>query len=260
MNLTKNKFTSLTQKKLNNLLKRNFDKKAFIKNMVCGQKNNAGRNNAGKITIRHKGGGHKKKYRKIEFIRDNNSIWIVVSLEYDPYRTAFIASIYDFLNSNYFYIIAPKNLNIGDIVKSGLNAEIKIGHTLTLAKIPVGSFVHNISLKESKRAKLSRSAGTNSQLIEKNSDYCRIIMSSGKRKTLPSMCHATIGTVSNEFSFFKRINKAGRNRWLNKRPTVRGVAMNPIDHPHGGGEGKTSGGRSSVTPWGKPTKNRKTRD
>lgn len=207
MNLTKNKFTSLTQRKLNNLLKKNFDKKTFIKNMIYGRKNNAG-----KITTRHKGGGHKKKYRKIEFIRDNNSIGIVVSLEYDPYRTAFIASVYDFLNSNYFYIIAPKNLNIGDIVKSGLNAEIKIGHTLTLTKIPVGSFVHNISLKESREAKLSRSAGTNSQLIEKDSDYCRIIMSSGKRKTLPSMCHATIGTVSNEFSFFKRINKAGRNR------------------------------------------------
>lgn len=259
MNLTKNKFTSLTQKKLNNLLKKNLNKNPFIKNMVCGQKNNAGRNNSGKITIQHKGRGHKKKYRKINFMRDQNSIGIAVSIEYDPYRTAFIASIYDFLNFSYFYIIAPKNLRIGDIVKSGLNAEIKIGHTLTLTKIPIGSFIHNISLKINKKAQLSRSAGTSSQLIEKNSKFCRVILSSGKQKNLPSMCCATIGTVSNEFSFFTRINKAGRNRWLNKRPTVRGVAMNPIDHPHGGGEGKTSGGRSSVTPWGKPTKNKKTR-
>ena len=258
MNLMKNKFTSLTQKKLNNLLKKNLRKIPFIKNMIHGQKNNAGKNNAGKITVRHKGGGHKKRYRKIDFIRNNDSIGIVVSLEYDPYRTAFIASIYDFLNFNYFYIIAPKNLNIGDIVKSGLNAEVKIGHTLTLTKIPVGSFIHNISLKKNKKARFSRSAGTSSQLIEKNSNYCRIILSSGKQKSLPNTCHATIGTVSIELAFFTRINKAGRNRWLNKRPTVRGVAMNPIDHPHGGGEGKTSGGRSSVTPWGKPTKNGKT--
>ena len=258
MNLMKNKFTSLTQKKLNNLLKKNLRKIPFIKNMIHGQKNNAGKNNEGKITVRHKGGGHKKRYRKIDFIRNNDSIGIVVSLEYDPYRTAFIASIYDFLNFNYFYKIAPKNLRIGDIVKSGLNAEIKIGHTLTLTKIPVESFIHNISLKKNKKARFSRSAGTSSQLIEKNSNYCQIILSSGKQKSLPNTCHATIGTVSNEFAFFTRINKAGRNRWLNKRPTVRGVAMNPIDHPHGGGEGKTSGGRSSVTPWGKPTKNGKT--
>ena len=259
MNLTKNKFTSLTQKKLNSLLKKNLSKSPFIKNMVCGKKNNAGKNNSGKITIKHKGGGHKKKYRKINFMQAQNSIGIVISLEYDPYRTAFIASVYDFVNFNYFYMIAPKNLNIGDIVKSGNNADIRIGHTLTLAKIPVGSFIHNISLRKNKKAVFSRSAGTNSQLIEKTSNYCRVILSSGKQKILPSMSHATIGTVSNEFSFFTRINKAGRNRWLNKRPTVRGVAMNPIDHPHGGGEGKTSGGRSSVTPWGKPTKNGKTR-
>jgi large subunit ribosomal protein L2 len=212
MNLTKNKFTSLTQKKLNNLLKKNLNKNPFIKNMVCGQKNNAGRNNSGKITIQHKGRGHKKKYRKINFMRDQNSIGIAVSIEYDPYRTAFIASIYDFLNFSYFYIIAPKNLRIGDIVKSGLNAEIKIGHTLTLTKIPIGSFIHNISLKINKKAQLSRSAGTSSQLIEKNSKFCRVILSSGKQKNLPSMCCATIGTVSNEFSFFTRINKAGRNR------------------------------------------------
>lgn len=248
MSLIKNRCTSLTKKKLINLSKKKLNKIPLIKSLILGQKNTAGKNNFGKITVYHKGGGHKKKYRKINFIRHKDSIGIVTSLEYDPYRTAFIASIYDFLNSNYFYMIAPKNLNIGDIVKSGFNADIKTGHSLTLMKIPVGSFIHNISLKKNKKAQLSRSAGTSSQLIEKTSKYCRIILSSGKHKFLSTTCYATIGTVSNEFSFFKIINKAGRNRWLNIRPTVRGVAMNPIDHPHGGGEGKTSGGRSSVTP------------
>lgn len=212
MNLTKNKTTSFTQKKLNNLLKKKISKNPFIKNMICGKKNNAGRNYSGKITVHHKGGGHKKRYRKINFTREQNSVGIVISLEYDPYRTAFIASIYNLLNSNYFYIIAPKDLNIGDIVKSGLNAETKTGHTLSLAKIPVGSFIHNISSKKNGKARFSRSAGTNSQLIEKSTNYCRIVLSSGKQKRFTSACHATIGTVSNEFSFFKRINKAGRNR------------------------------------------------
>lgn len=196
----------------------------------------------------------KKKYRKINFLRNNDSIGIVSSLEYDPGRTAFIASVYDFLNQTFFYIIAPKNLNIGNIVKSGFSAETKVGHALMLRKIPIGSFIHNISLKKNKKAQISRSAGTHSQLIEKTARSCQIILSSGKHKFVSIDGYATIGTVSNEFSFLKNISKAGRNRWLNKRPTVRGVAMNPIDHPHGGGEGKTSGGRSSVTPWGKPTK------
>lgn len=250
MDSIKSKFSSTTQKKLN--------KVPLIKSMIIGKKNVAGKNNSGKITIYHKGGGHKKKYRKIDFIRTEDSIGIVASIEYDPCRTAFIASIYDFLNFKYFYIIAPRNLSIGNIVKSGFGAHTKVGHSLTLMKIPVGSFIHNISLKENKRAQLTRSAGTNAQLIEKTSKYCRVILSSGKHKFISPTCHATIGTVSNEFSFFNKIGKAGRSRWMNKRPTVRGVAMNPIDHPHGGGEGKSSGGRSSVTPWGKPTKNGKT--
>lgn len=249
---TKFKFTSLTQKKLNRV--------PIIKNMIIGKKNKAGKNNFGKITVYHKGGGHKKKYRKIDFMRMYDSIGIVTSLEYDPYRNAFIASIYDFLNFKYFYMIAPKNLNIGNIVKSGFGANTNIGHSAALMKIPIGSFIHNISLKENKKAQLVRAAGTNAQLIEKTSKYCRIVLSSGKHQFLSPTCYATIGTVSNEFSFFKVIKKAGRNRWMNKRPTVRGVAMNPVDHPHGGGEGKSSGGRSSVTPWGKPTKNGKTKN
>ncbi len=258
MNSIKSKFTSLTQKKLINLSKKKLNKISLIKSMIIGKKNVAGRNNSGKITVRHIGGGHKKKYRKIDFRRNKDSIGIVTSLEYDPCRTAFIASVYDFLNQKYFYMIAPQNLSIGDVVKSGFNAEVKVGHSLTLMKVPIGSFIHNISLKENKEAQLTRSAGTSAQLIEKTSKYCRVVLSSGFHKFLLPTCYATIGTVSNEFSFFNKVNKAGRNRWLNRRPTVRGVAMNPIDHPHGGGEGKSSGGRSSVTPWGKPTKNGKT--
>jgi len=258
MNSIKSKFTLFTQKKLINLSKKKLNKISLIKNMTIGKKNVAGRNNSGRITVRHIGGGHKKRYRKIDFLRRKDSVGIVTSLEYDPCRTAFIASVYDFLNQKYFYMIAPKNLNIGDIVKSGFNAEVKVGHSLALMKIPIGGFIHNISLKENRKAQLTRSAGSHAQLIEKTSKYCRVVLSSGSHKFLLPTCQATIGTVSNEFSFFNKINKAGRNRWLNKRPTVRGVAMNPVDHPHGGGEGKSSGGRSSVTPWGKPTKNGKT--
>lgn len=257
MKSIKNKFTSLTQEILTKLSEKKLKTTSLIKNMIIGKKNVAGRNNSGKITVYHKGGGHKKKYRKIDFVRNKDSVGIVTSLEYDPFRSSLIASIYDFLNSKYFYIVAPKNLNIGSIVKSGLNADVKVGHCLTLVKIPVGGLIHNISLKENKKAQLTRSAGTSAQLIETTSKYCRIILSSGAHKLISPTCKATIGTVSNEFSFLKKKNKAGRYRWLNIRPTVRGVAMNPIDHPHGGGEGKSSGGRSSVTPWGKPTKNGK---
>jgi len=212
MNSIKSKFTSLTQKKLINLSRKKLNKVSLVKNLILGKKNVAGRNSFGKISVRHKGGGHKKRYRKIDFIRNEDSIGIVTTLEYDPYRTAFIASVYDFLNQKYFYMIAPKNLNIGDIIKSGFNAEIKIGHSLALMKIPVGSFIHNISLKENKKGQLTRSAGTSAQLIEKNSKYCRIVLSSGTHKFISPTCQATIGTVSNEFSFFKKIDKAGRNR------------------------------------------------
>jgi len=202
MNSIKSKFTSLTQKKLINLSRKKLNKVSLVKNLILGKKNVAGQNSFGKISVRHKGGGHKKRYRKIDFIRNEDSIGIVTTLEYDPYRTAFIASVYDFLNQKYFYMIAPKNLNIGDIIKSGFNAEIKIGHSLALMKIPVGSFIHNISLKENKKGQLTRSAGTSAQLIEKNSKYCRIVLSSGTHKFISPTCQATIGTVSNEFSFF----------------------------------------------------------
>lgn len=212
MNSTKSELTSLTQKKLINLSKKKLSKISLIKSKTTGKKNVAGRSSSGKITVRHIGGGHKKRYREITFIRNKDSIGIVASLEYDPCRTAFIASVYDFSNQKYFYIIAPKNLSIGDIVKSGFNAEIKVGHSLALMKIPIGGFIHNISLKENKKAQLTRSAGTNAQLIEKTSKYCRVVLSSGLHKFLPPTCQATVGSVSNEFSFFDKINKAGRNR------------------------------------------------
>jgi large subunit ribosomal protein L2 len=231
----------------------------LIKSKIFGIKNSSGRNNQGKITIRHKGGGTKHKYRIITSLKKFSTLnGIVTSLEYDPNRTAFIASVYNIFQNNYYYMLAPINLNIGDIVKSGDTANVKLGHTLCLKDIPIGSFIFCISDRFNKRAKFTRSAGTYSTLIEKTRKFCRIKLSSGTYKVLSNMSFATIGIVSNENNFLKTLAKAGRSRWLNKRPSVRGVAMNPIDHPHGGGEGKTSGGRSSVTPWGKPTKNKKT--
>jgi large subunit ribosomal protein L2 len=255
MKLKKFKPVTSSKRNLIQLNKSNLSKIPLLKNKIVGIKNTAGRNCRGKITSYHKGGGHKKKYRIINFLRNYNSTGIVTSIEYDPFRTANIASVYDFLNRNHYYIISPKNLNIGNIIKSGENAEPKIGNSLPILKIPVGSYIHNISVSSNKKAQLSRAAGAFAQLIEKTSKFARLKLSSGEHRYVSIKCYATIGIVSNEHLFLTTIGKAGRNRWLNKRPTVRGVAMNPIDHPHGGA---TSGGRSSVTPWGKPTKNGKT--
>jgi large subunit ribosomal protein L2 len=229
----------------------------LIKSKIIGILNSSGRNNQGKITVRHKGGGIKHKYRLINFKINSITAGIITSLEYDPNRTSFIASVYDIKKKNYSYILAPSNLTVGDIIQSGSNARVKLGHTLYFKDIPVGSFIYCVSEKSNNTAKFSRSAGTYSILIKKTRNFCQIKLSSGKYKLLSNNSFATIGIVSNENNFLKILAKAGRSRWLNKRPSVRGVAMNPIDHPHGGGEGKTSGGRSSVTPWGKPTKNKK---
>ena len=258
MTLKKINPTTPSQRNLIITYRKNLKKTPLIKSKIIGFKNSSGRNNLGIITSYHRGGGHKQKYRELNFSRKNNSFGIITSIEYDPNRTANIASVYDFLISKYFYILAPKNLKIGDIVKSGSNVEPKLGHSLPISKIPVGSLIHNISSKINKKAQISRAAGTFSQLIEKTSKHGRIKISSGEQKFLSVNCYATIGIVSNDLFFFTTIGKAGRSRWLNKRPYVRGVAMNPVDHPHGGGEGKTSGGRTSVTPWGKPTKGGKT--
>jgi large subunit ribosomal protein L2 len=224
-------------------------KKPLLKFKIKGMLNSAGRNNQGKITSYHKGGGHKKKYREINFKRIENSKGIVCSIEYDPNRNTNIASIFDVIKSNFFYIIAPKKLSIGDIVESGNNIEPKLGNSLFIENIPVGTYIHNLAPTIKKKSQISRSAGTFSKIKEKTLDYALIELSSGEQRLVSPKCHATIGVVSNENSFFKKFYKAGQMRWLNKRPTVRGVAMNPIDHPHGGGEGKKSG--INKTPWGK---------
>jgi large subunit ribosomal protein L2 len=252
MNFKIKKPITSSQRHLFQLNLKSLRKKPIIKNKLKGLKNLAGRNNSGKITVRHKGGGHKKKYRELNFFRTNESTGIILSIEYDPYRNSNIVSVYDFLNKQFFYMIAPKDLKVGDIVKSGTNVEPKLGHSLPIAKIPVGSYIHNIAPKEFSKAQISRAAGTFSYLKEKTFKYAKIELSSGEQRFISSKCYATLGIVSNELIFLSKLGKAGRSRWLNKRPTVRGVAMNPVDHPHGGGEGKKSG--SGKTPWGKPVK------
>lgn len=228
----------------------------FLKSKINGLKNSSGRNNTGRITSYHKGGGHKQNYRTITFNRTINSTGIVTSIEYDPNRTANIASIYDFLTKNYYYIIAPKHLSVGNIIKTGPNAEIHIGHSLPLSKIPEGSLIYNIPAKQKRHATICRAAGTFASLMEKTSTYCQIKLPSGEQRKISVKCYASIGVVSNELHSLTTVNKAGRSRWLNIRPTVRGVAMNPVDHPHGGGEGRKSG--KDLTPWGKPNKRGKT--
>jgi len=257
MTFKKYKPITSSQRHLTLLNKFFLNKSPLIKSKIFGLINSSGRNNQGKITVRHKGGGIKHKYRKICFKRNYNTTGVITSLEYDPNRTAYIASVYDIFQKFYYYILASINLNVGDIVKSGVIANVKLGHTLQLKHIPIGSFIHCISDKSNK-AKFTRSAGSYSTLIEKTRNYCKIKLSSGQYILVSDKSYATLGIVSNENNFLKILAKAGRSRWLNKRPSVRGVSMNPVDHPHGGGEGKTSGRRTSVTPWGKPTKNKKT--
>jgi large subunit ribosomal protein L2 len=234
----------------------NLSKKPILKNKVKGIKNSSGRNNSGKITVFHKGGGVKQKYREINFYRTSNSTGIVCSLEHDPNRNAYIASVFDFINSDFFYILAPRNLKVGDIVKSGPEIEPSLGSSLPISGIPIGIPIYNVSPTYFKKAQISRSAGTFSIIKEKTGKYAVIELSSGELRYISSKCFASVGEVSKELHFLTRLGKAGQSRWLNKRPTVRGVAMNPIDHPHGGGEGKKSG--NSRTPWGKPNRKGKT--
>lgn len=230
----------------------NLLKKPLLKKAIKGIKNSTGRNNTGRITVRHKGGGHKHKYRIINFNRTNESTGIICSIEYDPNRNSHISSVFDILSKTFFYIINPKNLRIGDIVKSGSNIEPKLGYSLPLSEIPVGSLINCISSKVNKPAKFARSAGAFAFIKEKTSTHAVVELNSGKTTLVKLDCYSTIGSLSNELFFLTRRGKAGRSRWLNVRPTVRGVAMNPVDHPHGGGEGKKSG--RGKTPWGKPVK------
>ncbi|MEB3103449.1 50S ribosomal protein L2 [Ferviditalea candida] len=220
----------------------------------------AGRNNQGKITVRHQGGGHKRKYRIIDFKRTKDGIQgRVASIEYDPNRTANIALIH-YVDGEKSYILAPKGLKVGDMIVSGADADIKIGNALPLENIPVGTVIHNIELKPGKGGQLVRAAGTEAQLLGKEEVYVTVRLSSGEMRKILKSCRATIGSVGNEDHELINIGKAGRSRWLGKRPAVRGSVMNPVDHPHGGGEGRSPIGRKSpMSPWGKPTLGHKTR-
>jgi large subunit ribosomal protein L2 len=219
-----------------------------------------GRNQFGKMTVRHIGGGHKRKYRVIDFSRDKREIAAkVASIEYDPNRTAYIALL-NYIDGEKRYILAPLNLNVGDAVIASDTADIKPGNNLSLSSIPVGTLVHNIEVEPGRGGKLGRSAGSFAQLMAKEGEYCQVKMPSGEIRLLHARCKASIGQLSNTDHENITIGKAGRNRWFGIRPTNRGVSMNPIDHPHGGGEGKSSGGGHPRTPWGVPTKGYKTRN
>ncbi len=218
-----------------------------------------GRNNNGRITTRHRGGGHKQLYRVIDFKRNKDGVPATVErLEYDPNRSANIALML-YADGERRYIIAPKGVKAGDLLASGVDCTIKPGNTLPLRSIPVGTVVHCIEMKAGKGAQIARSAGTSAQLVARDGAYCTLRLRSGEMRKILTECRATVGEVSNSEHNLRQLGKAGASRWRGVRPTVRGVAMNPVDHPHGGGEGKTSGGRHPVSPWGMPTKGYKTR-
>ena len=229
------------------------------RSLVEGLSGKGGRNNNGRITARRRGCGHKRRYRQIDFKRLKYDIPATVErIEYDPNRSAFIALL-KYEDGELSYIIAPQRLAPGDKVISGEHVDIRPGNALPMANIPVGTIIHNVEMKVGGGAQIARSAGTYVQLIGKDQGYAQLRLTSGEIRLIRAECMATIGAVSNPDKANIKLGKAGRNRWLGKRPSVRGVAMNPVDHPHGGGEGRTSGGRHPATPWGKPTKGKRTR-
>ena len=230
-----------------------------VKALTEGKRAKGGRNNRGRITLRWRGGGHKQRYRIIDFKRRKaDQPAEVVRLEYDPNRSGFIALI-KYEDGELSYILAPQRLKEGDKVVSGERVDVKPGNAMPMRNIPVGTIIHNVEMKPGKGGQFARAAGTYAQLVGRDAGYALLRLSSGEVRMVRAECMATIGAVSNPDQQNVSIGKAGRNRWLGRRPSVRGVAMNPIDHPHGGGEGRTSGGRHPVTPWGKPTKGKKTR-
>ncbi len=230
-----------------------------VKKLTEGLTKNGGRNNLGRITARRIGGGAKKLYRIIDFKRRKWDMAATVErLEYDPNRTAFIALI-KYEDGEEAYIIAPQRLAVGDTVVAGEKVDVKPGNALLLKNIPVGTIIHNVEMKPRKGAQIARSAGSYVQLVGRADGYAQVKLSSGELRLIPELCMATIGAVSNPDNMNQNLGKAGRKRHLGKRPSVRGVVMNPFDHPHGGGEGKSSGGRHPVTPWGKKTRGPKTR-
>ena len=230
-----------------------------VKGLTEGKSHSGGRNNHGHTTTRFRGGGHKQTYRLVDFKRRKYDVPATVQrLEYDPNRTAFIALI-RYQDGELSYILAPQRLKEGDTVVAGTKVDIKPGNAMPLSAIPVGTIVHNIELKQGAGGKVARSAGAYAQLVGKDTGYAQIKLGSGEVRVVRAECMATVGAVSNPDKMNEHIGKAGRSRWLGRRPHNRGVVMNPVDHPHGGGEGRTSGGRHPVTPWGKPTKGYKTR-
>ena len=230
-----------------------------VKRLTEGLTKSGGRNNAGRVTAFRHGGGHKRTYRIIDFKRRKWDIEATVErIEYDPNRTAFIALL-TYADGEQAYIIAPQRLKAGDKVIAGEKVDVKPGNAMLLKSIPVGTIIHNIELKPLKGAQMARSAGTYAQVVGRDTGYAQLRMASGEVRMVPDLCMATIGAVSNPDNMNEVWGKAGRSIWLGRKPTVRGVAMNPVDHPHGGGEGKTSGGRHPVTPWGKKTRGPKTR-
>ncbi|MEW6453601.1 MAG: 50S ribosomal protein L2 [Pseudomonadota bacterium] len=234
-------------------------KGAPVKTLVEGQHSNGGRNNLGRITTRFRGGGHKQAYRKIDFKRAKQDQPAKVErIEYDPNRTAFIALI-SYADGEQAYILAPQRLSVGDTIVSGESVDIKPGNAMPVGSMPVGTIVHNVELKIGKGGQIARSAGTYAQIVGRDQEYVILRLSSSEQRLVHGRCMATVGAVSNPDNMNVSIGKAGRKRWMGRMPHNRGVAMNPIDHPHGGGEGRTSGGRHPVTPWGKPTKGKKTR-
>ena len=230
-----------------------------VKTLTEGLTKKGGRNNHGRITARRRGGGHKRLYRVVDFRRRKFDMPATVErLEYDPNRSAFIALI-RYEDGELSYILAPQRLAVGDTVIAARQADVKPGNAMPLASIPVGTIIHNVELKPGKGGQIARAAGTYVQLVGRDQDYAILRLNSGEQRLVHGACMATIGAVSNPDNSNINLGKAGRNRWLGKRPSVRGVVMNPVDHPHGGGEGRTSGGRHPVTPWGKPTKGKRTR-
>ncbi len=229
------------------------------KTLTEGLTKSGGRNNMGRMTARHIGGGHKRKYRMIDWKRTKFGVeGTVERLEYDPNRTAFIALI-QYPDGEKAYILAPQRLKVGDKVISGEKTDVKPGNAMKLRNMPVGTIIHNVEMKPGKGAQMIRSAGTYAQLVGRDQGYAQIKLASGELRIVLSDCMASVGAVSNPDHMNTNMGKAGRNRWKGRRPHVRGVVMNPVDHPHGGGEGKSSGGRNPVTPWGVPTKGYKTR-
>ncbi|PCI30529.1 MAG: 50S ribosomal protein L2 [SAR324 cluster bacterium] len=229
------------------------------KSLLAPKKRKSGRNNQGRITTRHMGGGHKRRYRIIDFKRDKYNVpGKIATIEYDPNRTARICLVH-YIDGEKRYILAPEGVSVGDILLSGDVVEIKIGNAMPLKNIPLGTAVHNVELKPMKGGQIARSAGTSVILMAKEEKYAQLKLRSGEIRLVHLECRATIGQVGNAEHSLVKIGKAGKSRYLGRRPTVRGVVMNPVDHPHGGGEGKTSGGRHPVSPWGKPTKGARTR-